>query len=71
MGCGCGGGRSSFSGRSSSRGFSSGGGSMGTPVSFNNRAPTPGEKHAPRSAPQHIVQSAALAQRRAQTRRMV
>ena len=70
MGCGCGGGKS-FAGRSSSRGFSGGGGSMGTPVSFNSRPPSPGQQHAPKTAPQHVVQSASLAHRRQQTRRTV
>lgn len=69
MGCGCGGGKS-FSGRSVSRGGSVGRASMGAPVNFK---PGPGVPmpHAPQTAPQHIVQSASLAQRRAQTRRSV
>jgi len=43
---------------------------MGAPVSFK---PAPGApmSHAPREAPRHIVQSASLTQRRAQTRRTV
>jgi len=72
MGCGCGGGRS-FAGRSASRGSGGGGGRMATPVSFNDRtlsANAP-RQHAPQQAPQHVVQSASLAQRRLQTRRMV
>jgi hypothetical protein len=70
VGCGCGGGKS-FAGRSASRGGSAGRASMGAPVNFK---PAPGAptSHAPREAPRHIVmQSASLAQRRAQTRRTV
>jgi hypothetical protein len=69
MGCGCGGGKS-FAGRSTARA----GSSVGRAAMPMNFKPGPGAatSHAPREAPQHIVlQSASLAQRRAQTRRTV